>query len=486
MTMRKPAIWGLLALFYCLDSLGATWYVDQSGTGAGAADGTSYANRFAGWTDAWATAGDIDAGDLVYACGTQTGTMAFSDGGSVGNRLTIDGTCPKGDGTFDPGVVNANGTTCWTSLTTRTYITVQNMQFYGYTATCLDMRTATADWVLDTTFTGTNGGGDTALIIGNNTAIVRNVNITNSSAGVNTRGCTNCVFDDIEIRNGAYGIGSTANIDGFGLSDSAGVGCEGTTVTDVRVYNQGSTQGSGIDLQCKAGTGTIVASRLFVTGSEGVGITLNSVSTQAYFVTSSISINNGVVDETANAWYQKVTGTPATYYNIVGVQRVGSPGSAFRFGDGSSTGMTATIRNSIFVGDSQTVARTTTSGTLTDSHNIYFGPLYDTTNGTRTLAQWISDGQCALGGCLSSDPGFVGGRSPISAADIRLNGTSAARRVGLDLNLGNIQDYGNRAFSHPPSIGAWEVASGDIAATRTQATRTQANARTQATTRTQR
>lgn len=50
-----------------LSANAATWYVDQSGTGAGATDGTSYANRFAGWADAWTTAADIDAGDTVYA-----------------------------------------------------------------------------------------------------------------------------------------------------------------------------------------------------------------------------------------------------------------------------------------------------------------------------------------------------------------------------------------------------------------------------------
>lgn len=409
------------------DAWCATWYVDQAGTGAGAADGTSYANRFAGWNDAWTTAADIDAGDTVYACGTQTGTMAFSDGGSVGNRLTIDGACPKGDGTLDQGIVNANGATCWTSLTTRTYITVQNMQFYGFTGTCLDMRTSTADWVLNTSFTGVNNGSETALIIGNASVIVRNVDILRASSGIATRGCTNCVFDDIEIRDGgALGTGSTANLDGFGLDDSAGVGCEGTTVTDVRVYNQGSTQGSGIDFQCSAGTGAITASKLYVTGGEGVGITVGSLATLANNISSSISWGNDL-----NQWYQKTTNTPATYSNIIGVAKPGSAQSAFRFGDGSSSTMTATIRNSIFQADTQTLSRNTTSGTLTDSFNDYFGPLHDTTNGTRTLAQWLSDGQCAAGGCQAVDPQFVGGANPTTAEGFRLKKTSPLRGAAV-------------------------------------------------------
>lgn len=446
----------LFLIAFSLPTWAATWYVDQSGTGAGATDGTSYANRFAGWTDAWTTAADIDAGDLVYACGTQTGSMLFQDNGSVGNRLTIDGACPKGDGTFDYGAVNANGATCWTSLTTRSYITIQNMNFYGFTGTCIDMRSATAGWILDSTFTGDAGTGSVALIIGNASAIVRNVNILRSGAGISTRGCTNCIFDDIEIRDGgAYGTGSTSNLDGFGLDDLAGAGCEGTTLTDIRVYNQGSTQGSGIDFQCSAGTGTVVANRLFVYGSEGVGITVGSLSTLSHVISGSISTYNGVADATANAWYQKTTNTPATYYNIVGVQRPGATGSAFRFGDGSSSTMTATIRNSIFVGDTQTVSRNTGSGTLTDSHNTYFGPLHDTTNGTRTLAQWISDGQCAVGGCISTNPKFVWGRADYPTS-YKLKSDSGSRRTGTYLNIGNVQDCVNKAFLNPPSMGACE------------------------------
>ena len=443
----------LFLLLLSLPAWGADWFVDQSGTGAGTTDGTSYANRFAGWTDAWTTAADIDAGDTVYACGTQTGTMAFSDGGSVGNRLTIDGACPRGDGTFDYGIVNANGATCWTSLTTRTYITVQNMTFYGFTGTCLDMRTSTADWVLNTSFTGVNNGSDTALIIGNASVIVRNVDISTASGGIATRGCTNCVFDDIDIRNGgAYGTGSTANLDGFGLDDSGGVGCEGTVVTDVRVYNQGSTQGSGIDFQCSAGTGTITARRMYVTGGEGVGITVGSLSTLSHDISSSISWGNA-----ANQWYQKTTGTPAIYTNIVGVAIPGSAQSAFRFGDGSSTTMTATIQNSVFVADVATLARQTTSGTLTDSHNDYFGPLFDTVNGTRTLAQWLTDGQCAGGGCLAIDPQFIGGSRPTTAEGF-IPLASQLFRTGTP--VGPINDFGGCAFAVPPSIGAWEMACG--------------------------
>ena len=65
-----------------------------------------------------------------------------------------------------------------------------------------------------------------------------------------------------------------------------------------------------------------------------------------------------------------------------------------------------------------------------------------------------------------ANPGFAGGAAPTTIEGFRLKSTSPLRRVGKDLNIGNYQDAGNRAFMHPPSIGAWEATSGDAAPTR--------------------
>lgn len=81
-----------------------------------------------------------------------------------------------------------------------------------------------------------------------------------------------------------------------------------------------------------------------------------------------------------------------------------------------------------------------------------------------TLAGWQGAQESTA---LSVVPGFIGGTSPVNANDFRLGGSSSLRRAGRDLNIGNFQDNGNRAFAHPPSIGAWEAASGDAASTRT-------------------
>ncbi len=464
----------LLGLLCTAPGWAETWYVDQSGAGAGTTDGTSYANRFAGWTDACLNSGDIDTGDVVFGCGTATSAPAMCDNGaSATSRLIISGACPNGAGGYDQGRIAVSGAVCMTSIQSRGYTTYTDLEFSGYTGTCMDIRSATGTWVLDSTFTGTNGGGDTALIIGPNSNIVRGVDINETTSGISTRGCVNCIFNDIDIVDGgAYGTGSTANTDGFGLDDSGGVGCEGTVVDGVRVIRQGSTQGSGIDFQCSAGTGTVYARNLYVTQSEGPGITVGSVSTLAYVFYGSISFDNAAADSSANAWYQKTTGTPASYYNVIGKQRSGATGSAFRFGDGSSTGMTATIKNSIFVADTQTVARTVASGTLTDSYNDYYGPLYDTVSGTRTLAQWIADGQCAGGGCVAVDPQFVGGTSPNSAAGFCLEFDSPLLAAGTYIGAW-ATGYNGEDLGKPPAIGARGLCrSRPFAGTRPAATRT--------------
>lgn len=111
--------------------------------------------------------------------------------------------------------------------------------------------------------------------------------------------------------------------------------------------------------------------------------------------------------------------------------------------------ITGTATNGIYRGASGTV----------DSHNNVFGPT--TAYSDNGVAGVAGTGDTAV------DPGFVGGTMPTSAAGFRLTSGSALRRVGKDLNLGNYQDAGNRAFLHPPSIGAWEATSGDSAAPRT-------------------
>jgi hypothetical protein len=112
------------------------------------------------------------------------------------------------------------------------------------------------------------------------------------------------------------------------------------------------------------------------------------------------------------------------------------------------------------------------SQTATFSTNNYYADITLTDpwsyqgSASANLAAWQTAQEATA---TSIDPKWIGGTSPDSASEFRLTAASALRRVGLDLNIGHFQDYDNRAFQHPPSVGAWEVADGDATLVRTTA-----------------
>lgn len=84
-------------------------------------------------------------------------------------------------------------------------------------------------------------------------------------------------------------------------------------------------------------------------------------------------------------------------------------------------------------------------------------------SGQANLAAWQGAQEATA---VSADPVFIGSDLSI-ANNVKLNPSSALRRAGKDLNIGNVQDCDNQAFHHPPDIGACGTNSGDAAAART-------------------
>jgi hypothetical protein len=126
--------------------------------------------------------------------------------------------------------------------------------------------------------------------------------------------------------------------------------------------------------------------------------------------------------------------------------------------------LTINIRNNSITGTSAYGIYRGASGT-SDSYNNVFGPTTPYSDNGVAGAAGTGD--------KAADPLFTG--TSASSYSYRLSAGSTLRRAGLELNLGNLQDNGNRAFAHPPSMGAWEAASGNQAAARTA--RTTATAR---------
>lgn len=115
-----------LTLLFCLLSAqawGATKWIDVSGVGTGAANGSDVNNQCAGVGDADCIGANLPAGSTAYLCGTLTGAgLTAPVAGSSGNVTTYDGSCPGGT----PASITAtSGTAAW--LANKAYTNNKNM-----------------------------------------------------------------------------------------------------------------------------------------------------------------------------------------------------------------------------------------------------------------------------------------------------------------------------------------------------------------------
>lgn len=97
--MNKFLVTLFSLLLLSFEAGAATYYVTP--TGAGATNGTSLANAFAGWSDI--PGNTFVAGDVLCVVGELNSdtTMKFTDAGSAGNPIIIAGDCSEGAGILD-------------------------------------------------------------------------------------------------------------------------------------------------------------------------------------------------------------------------------------------------------------------------------------------------------------------------------------------------------------------------------------------------
>lgn len=274
----------------------------------------------------------------------------------------------------------------------------------------------------------------------------------------------------------------------------------------------GSAEGYGIGIQ-QSDNQTVYNCEIYSNRSDGIEVWGNSTvgSYNAKMYWNYIHDHTGYVDDTGSNGIECRTGYSSCFIwsNILANNtknlRIGNSPTIASWGynntmlggtycvravDSTEAGTNATtgwsLKNSIFSGCTNWIYTDVTSGnSITLAKNDYHGSgsaTYDNTPYTSTAVSAIDSTRLD-----NVSPSWVGGASPITALGFRLDSSSSIRRAGTDLNIENVQDYGNRAFSHPPSIGAWEATSGDQAAARTVASartaRTTATARTSPTAR---
>ena len=503
-----------LGLFLCLNVEAATWYVRPAADCANNGDGTAYACAASGgaagaWRTmanvAWGVSG-VNTGDTLRACSSESSpfTTADYDGGGLAvlsvdqSGVTVDGDCSAsggetmaymtGNGTRDYGVYCADTTTC------------PNQTWRNITVTSTDVRGFYIRNNLSTT--------GTVLFIGSglscNSIVGAEGNTPQCVAGFGTGGTLTNITSNITTDDSVHWEG-----DNFSISDSRLL---------YPGYNVSTNLGDCVQVVNQADNAIIRRVYCDHTNSATKQCFIYGDPVDASDDNAEISDSTCLYPETGN-----ISNANKLYYSSV-------PATQFlrNYGLGGAYGVYMLGAGSTTIGNVMKgqevrgidVVSTVTSGTHLVANNTVSGSptcvaigggasvttlFYNnlvancssagfTKGGSSTLTQ--SNNRCGQsvttcnnggGGSSISDAGWVGGATPTSAQGFRLSATSAARGIGLDLNRGNIQDNGNRAFAHPPSIGAWEAASGDIATARAAATaRTAASARTAATARTAR
>lgn len=498
-----------LGLFLCLGVEAATWFVrpaaDCSNNGDGTAYGCAASNGAAGaWRTmanvVWGVSG-VNTGDTLRACSSESSpfTTADYDGGGLAvlsvdqSGVTVDGDCSAsgggtmaymtGNGSRDYGVYCADTTTC-PNQTWRN-ITVSGTDVRGfYVRNNLDTASAV-------NFTGNNlhatdiiGAANTIGISGyGDTSTLTDVSSTRTTDDAITWLGPNFTLDDWTAIYPGY-LGSTD------IGDCVQVVTAGD---NAKIRNGYCDKTNIASKQCIILGDPVTGDNAEITGntclvSETGGATFTTKTIYSVIPNTIISrnyVSGGYYGIYAVAASATITGNIVRNTELRGIDLVSTVSS------GTHLLANNTVSNSptcVAIGGGASVT------TLSYNNLVANCTAGFTKGGSSTLTQ--SNNRCGQnvttcnnggGGSALGDLAWIGGATPTDARGFRLSASSPARRIGLDLNLGNIQDHGNRAFSHPPSIGAWEAASGDIATARAAATaRTAASARTAATARTAR
>lgn len=481
----------LLGLLVCLNVEAETLYVCPASGEYGTEDGSSLANCFDGTADvSWGVGvGSVSAGDTLCVSGNFTGvaendasgiTLRVDTSGTDANTLvTVDGDC-DGDGVkaqFDGN--NEVGIAIRTAIvgTSRTtYLHIKNIVMRQYT----------------------NKAVVTYNVIGDNTASAyqtwTRIEIYDHGDGGAGDNCFDSRGADIELsdstisgcdEDGVYHQGARFRSERLTVSDvsranSTGDGLQLATYADnyyvseldcthnrdakqcfiVSVLTDTGANGVLKDSTLRCLSGALDQNCAFVTGA-GAKILRNFTSGGEWGI---------AVENSATSTGMQIAGNIVLGATVDGIAVFGTTPTGIEIihnvvaynGDRGIEIVPTnamTIRNNVAFRNTDDGINRADAGQV-EEYNSSFG------NGGDAFAL-VGNSQAAGTGSIMSNPKFVGGSSPTTAQGFRLSAASPLRSAGKELNLGAIQDNGNRAFSHPPSIGAWEVASGDTAEERT-------------------
>lgn len=333
------------------------------------------------------------------------------------------------------------------------------------------------------------------------------ISITNSrisakaNSGANNVGCVYSTgVASLTLQNNrCYSSGSTTSPEGFVHGDS--VTSVATTFIDIsnntittNIDTASRTGGHGIQVgdETELGNAAISGVKIYQNTIEGFdhGITCSYETTGCNIYRNKISnsdigiiseggtltkiFSNLIIDgQLTGACLRARNGSSATFYNNTCVTNA-ETNTTLKWIEVDDSNSGSVFQNNGFINKSGTVPALTVdigSGlSATFVNNGYFSPNYATNafnNGTTnysTVATWIAANDT---NGVATSPNLIAPFRTDNEFSYRLPSSSSWKRTGKDLNIGNYSDCAGRAFSHPPSIGAYESASGDEASTRT-------------------
>jgi hypothetical protein len=439
--MRALALTLLLSLF-ANSVWAATWYVRPASGEYGLENGTSYANAFDGNTDAWATAGDIDAGDTVYFCGAHTEEILVGDTGSAGNPITLDFNCPD-----EPGSVDTSGSATNTDdgveVRDRDYITIVGGTFTG-------KRHAV-------TFVNTNAGDSTGHVIRGATIDNRNASsATNVCHGIYFQGngtFSNASALDNVVLGTSSSCASQSNNDGINFED----GLSGNVIRG----NQITGANDGIDT---SGNGMVIE-RNWSYGNRFSGIKVHGL----HACPVGISVNSNLIGSNASwgiifqdASNSTVANNSISHSGTLGGLQIETVNVCTDTGNiYANNHIEASYANGAVRVYSKTKAELESEDTWngnnivqkSGSNLLYFN--LDTGNHV-TSANWPATWSAAHPlDKQNESPRFLGGDTPTTAEGFRPDYGSPL--VGAGTPVGVKYYFCGYSFNIPPSIGAFEV-----------------------------
>lgn len=479
----------LALLLLSFEAGAATYYVTP--TGAGATNGTSLANAFAGWSDI--PGNTFVAGDVLCVVGELNSdtTMSFTDAGSAGNPIVIAGDCTEG-----AGILDGNNTASPVLKLGEAGLAASYVRVRGLTVRDSNPDTAVGECIRDSSL-GAGGGYNEFIDLTVTDCGLYGLTMQKPSPTVDGGEYLYCGRTCIHVNDLAVNP-TIRNVTLHHINPNTTLG-DGIAIIDtpsasnVLIENNACYWDyAGKEKQCfivgVSSGEVIIRENVFVnragtTTNHAISVT---AATNAYVERNYCDGFNACVTHFSQAtegvdgaMYVRSNVAKGSQYAALITTTVGTP--TFYIDNNSGAGLvnglraTSSVAHNIFArnnafrldgtsgGDALYVGSNANSYT---GSNNNFGPdaatfieNYECGGSTYNTAAAYVAACTQEAGTTSADPAFLGGTSPTTAEGFRPNcATTPLKDAGT--YVGQIQDYTGRFFVQPVDIGAFACQGG--------------------------